>query len=275
MDFAFTPEEAVSTAKAVVAHLTADAHTVVVETEVDADVQFRPTMSAVKDGLDVYVEAQSAPAYTAGVKELVSWVSVKRRYCEVFIAIPVDASPSGRFLSNLVRDGVGLMFVGDQDAVSVHRKALNPALVVTPDPTLRLGRRSADVREAVRNFNEVDRKGALQTMCEIVESETDKLVRRLAKRAWINKSEAAVVAMDWSTQINVSAANDVYVAGRSPVVDDKLKTDLQSFRGARNLMDHKVRSKVQERKRQQQYAERMLMGPRLVADLLSVQRKVL
>ena len=232
----------------------------------DAEVHFRPTISAIKDGLDIYVEAQSAPAYTAGVKELVSWVSVKRRYCEVYIAIPLDASPSGRFLSNLVRDGVGLMFVGDEDAVSVHHKALNPALIVTPDPTLKLGRRSADVREAVKKFNEVDRKGALQAMCEIVESETDKLVRRLAKRAWIDKSETVVAAMDWSSQINMSASSNVHVAGRSPVVDDKLKTDLHSFRGARNLMDHKVTSKAQERRRQQQYAERMLMGPRLVAD---------
>ena len=39
------------------------------------------------------------------------------------------------------------------------------------------------------------------------------------------------------------------------------------------LINHKVSSKRDEQKREQQFAERMLMGPRLTADLLSLQRK--
>ena len=274
VEFVLTPEEAQSTASAVVAHLKAERQTVSVEAGVDPQVNFRPTITAEKDTLTFYVEAQSVPAYTTGVKELVSWASVQRVYCEVYIAVPLDATLSGRFLSYLKRDGVGLILIDDSGAVTIHHEARNPALVVTPDPTLKLGRCATAVRQEVKRFNEVDRKAALQAMCEIVERETDVLVKRLAKKAWISKSEEQVARMDWSAQINVSAANDAYVAGRTPVVDDKLKTDLHSFRGARNLMDHKVTSKRAERKRQTQFAERMLMGPRLTAELLSLQRKV-
>ena len=59
-----------------------------------------------------------------------------------------------------------------------------------------------------------------------------------------------------------------------PIVDDKLKQDLHSFRGARNLIDHPATSKAAEKKRQTQFAERMVMGPRLAGELLSLQAKV-
>lgn len=274
MDFLLTPEEAQTTAKAVVDYFQAEGHVVNVEAAVDDEVQFRPTVSASKVGLTVYVESQSAPAYTTGVKELVSWVSVKRVNCEVYIAVPLDASLSGRFLTLLKRDGVGLILVDGAAAVTVHHAARNPALIVTPDPDLKYGGRTAAVREAVKRFNEVDRKGALQTMCEIVEGETGKLVKRLARKSWITPSEAIVEKMDWAGKINVSASAAQYTSGRTPLVDDKLKTDLHSFRGARNLIDHPAATPTAERKRQRQFAERMLMGPRLVAELVTLHRKI-
>ena len=273
MDFVLTPEEAQSTAKAIVDHLTGEHHSVDVEAGVDKDVQFRPTVSARKHGLAVYVEAQSAPAYTQGVKDLVHLMGVKRANCEIYIAAPVDASLSGRFLTLLGRDGVGLMLVDEHSVVSVDREARNPALMITPDPDLKLGRHAGAVREAVKRFNQVDRKSALQTMCEIVEGETERLVKVLARKAWITKTEEECASMDWATQINVAAAKTVYTPGREPLVDDKTKTDLHSFRNARNLIDHKAPTKAAERKRQSQFAERMLMGPRLVAELLSLQRR--
>ena len=275
MDFELTPEEAQSTARAVVDHFSAESHTVKIEAAVDKEVQFRPAVSATKHGMTTYVEAQSVPSYTPGVKELVHWMSVRRVNCEVLIAVPVDASLSGRFLTFLKRDGVGLMLVDEQGGVATHHPARNPALMITPDPTLKLGRLGAAVREAVRQFNEVDRKAALQTMCEIVEGETERLLKRLVRKAWIKKAEAQVTAMNWAAQIDVAAAKDVYTQGRNPLVDDKTKSDLHSFRGARNLIDHKTTSKKAERKRQSQFAERMLMGPRLAAELLALQRRVI
>jgi hypothetical protein len=62
--------------------------------------------------------------------------------------------------------------------------------------------------------------------------------------------------------------------GKSPIVGSTLKDDLHSFRGARNLLDHKVTNKREDTKRQQQFAERMMQGPRLVAELVSLNRKL-
>jgi hypothetical protein len=274
VDFVFTPEDAQSTASVVAAHLESKSYTVTVESAVDQHLAFRPTISATDSALSIYVEAQSSPAYTTGVGDLVSWAHTQRAYCEIYIAAPMDAPLSGRLLERLKRNGVGLILIDDNDTVQIHQDARNPALVVTPDPHLSLGRCATVVREAVKRFNEVDRKGALSTMCEIVEGETEKLVKRLAAKAWIDRTEQQVVAMDFSSQINVSASKDRYTNGRDPLVDGKLKDDLHSFRGARNLLQHKATTKRAERERESQFAERMLMGPRLTADLLSLQRKI-
>lgn len=275
MEFLLTPDEAQSTAAAVIAQFVAEKRAVAIEAAVDPHVSFRPTLTAEKDLLPVYVEAQYQPAYTTGVAELVSWASVQRIYCEIYVAVPLHESLTGHFLEQIARNGVGLILVDNDGTVSFHRQARNPALVVTPDPTLKFGRCASEVRAVVKRFNDVDRKGALQAMCEIVERETDALVKRLARKKWITKTVEEVDGMDWSSQINVSASASLHVAGKTPIVNDKTKTDLHSFRGARNLIDHKVKTKRAEKMRQTQFVERMLMGPRLTAELLSMQRKIL
>jgi hypothetical protein len=273
VEFVLTPEEAQSTAEAVVEHLRAEKYKVKIEVGVGDDIPFRPTVSAVKDGMSRYVEAQSVPQYTHGVKDLVHRAGVEKLYCEVYIAVSMSTSLSGHFLNELSRDGVGLILVDAGGAVSIHRIATNPALQVSPDPTLKLGRLKSRVRDAVKRFNIGERKAALQEMCEIVEGETGRLVRKLAKRSWISASEEAVEKMDWSSCIDIAASTNACTAGRKPIVDDKLKQDLHSFRGARNLIDHSATA-AGEKKRQTQFAERMLMGPRLAGELLSLQAKV-
>ena len=274
MEFVLTPDEAQTTASAVVALFDNEGRQVSVEIAPDAQVGFRPTITAVKDLLTVFVEAQHEPRYTVGLGELVSWASVQRVHCEIFVALPMDATLTARFLAELKRDGVGLLLVSDELTVTTYAAARNPALVVTPDPTLKLGRCRKEVLEEIARFNDVDRAGALRAMCEIVERETDKLVAKLARKKWITKSVDEVGTMDWATQINIAASANVATSGKTPIVGETLKTDLQSFRGARNLIDHKATTKHAEKKRQMQFAERMLMGPRLTAELLALQRKV-
>lgn len=60
---------------------------------------------------------------------------------------------------------------------------------------------------------------------------------------------------------------------RKPLVDDKLEEDLHSFRGARYLIDDTTTA-AGAKKRQTQFAERMVMGPRLAAELRSLQAKI-
>ena len=62
------------------------------------------------------------------------------------------------------------------------------------------------------------------------------------------------------------------LAGLRDMCEDPLgfreaKARLHSFRGARNLVDHPVASKREEIKREKQFPERMMMGPRLIPNL--------
>jgi hypothetical protein len=86
--------------------------------------------------------------------------------------------------------------------------------------------------------------------------------------------EADLKKLDWAGQINELARKDAYKSPHAPVIGVSLKDDLHSFRGARNLVDHKVRSRREDAKRQKQFAERMMQGPRLAAELLSAKRKI-
>lgn len=275
MDFEFTPDEAQSTAEAVVAHLNKEATKVEVEVGVDPSMPFRPTITATESGRWIFVEAQRKPRYSTNIEKLVYWTLVGRINCEVFIAVPVEAQLSGRFLTKVRAHGVGLFIVHEDGTVEKHRDASNPALHVTPDPGLALGSRKRDVLDAVEKFNGGQRKNGLQDLIEIVEGETDLLLKRLVTKRWItSKTLEQVGTMDWSDQINVAASKSVHVSGREPVVDANLKDDLHSFRGARNLLNHKATTAPQRRKREQQFAERMMQGPRLTADLLRAKKLV-
>jgi hypothetical protein len=274
MEFNFTPEEAQTAARAIVAEFRRRKFKVDIEVPVAEDVPFRPTMCGRKGDFMVLIEVHGQPQYSAGLRDLVRWASVNRAYAEIYLGTTDQAPISGSLLRELQKEGVGLISADEAGVIATLQGAWNHALVVSPDPTLRLGRCKKEVVAAVQGFNVGDRKANLQGMCEAVERETDGLARALARKGWIDKNEAAVRGMDWATQINVIAASDRYVGGRTPVVTQTLKDDLHSFRGARNLIDHKARTKQEERAREQQFVERMMMGPRLLANLLTIQRRV-
>ena len=88
------------------------------------------------------------------------------------------------------------------------------------------------------------------------------------------KTEAELLALQWSTLIDVLASANSYTSRFPPLVSNILKADLHSFRGARNLVDHPARGRRAEMNRQKQFAERMMMGTRLVAELVSIKRRV-
>ncbi|MGH7249966.1 MAG: hypothetical protein ACREGC_03245, partial [Minisyncoccia bacterium] len=110
--------------------------------------------------------------------------------------------------------------------------------------------------------------------CEVVERETEELALRAVRKGWLTMNEAAIKGKDWSSQIDTLASPNACTAGRAPIVSTTFKNDLHSFRGARNLVDHKVRGKRDDANRQKQFAERMMQGPRLVAELISLKRRV-
>jgi hypothetical protein len=207
------------------------------------------------------------------LKELAVQLAANRQYAELYIATRDEGVLSGEMLQALRKDGVGLLLVAESGAVSTHSAARNAALVVSPDPTLALGDRKQEVQAALRKFNDVNRKDGLRDMCEVVEGETKKLAMKASRKGVITVTEQAIEGLDWSNQINCLASAKCHAPGRQVLIDDKLKNDFHSFRGARNLVDHPAKGKRQEAKRQRQFAERMVQGPRLVAELVSLRRK--
>src|SRR6266566_1112169 len=274
MRFSFTPEEAQGIAIAVAKYFKKAKGKPRTEAPAWDGAPYRTTLLFTRGQLQVLIDCQDSPSYGTRLKELAVQVAANRLYAELYVATRAEAVLSGEMLQALGKDGVGLLLVTDNGAVTKHSVARNAALVVTPDPTLKLGDCKHETQAALRKFNEVNRKDGLRDMCDLVERETKKLALRASRKGVVTASERAVEAMDWSTQINYLASAKGYVSGRQVLIDDKLKNDFHSFRGARNLLDHPVRGKRQEAKRERQFAERMVQGPRLVAELLSLRRRV-
>jgi len=272
---AFSPEEARTTALHIAKWLKREKFNVQLESGLD-DAPYRTTVRARSNQLEYLVEAQGTPTLSGGVGELATWLSVERKYAQLYIGVAAtdDTVLSGRMIEQMKRQGIGLLVVDGAKNVECAFEARNAALVITPEPTLKFGHCKKEVGKSVARFNQGDRKAGLRDMCEIVEREMNTLTRKLAQMGWINRDEAAVRGMDFSSKINVAASQARYVGTRKPLVTDKLKHDLHSFRGARNLVDHPVENKREEVKRERQFPERMMMGPRLIAELVPLQRQV-
>jgi len=274
MKFIVTPEEAQLPALAIARQLRGRGMIVKAEIEAWTGSPYRTTLVARKSGLCLLVEAQGVLSYGRAIKELATWLAANRYYAELYLATVSEAVLQAGILGEMKRDGVGLLVVDENGVVSESQKARNPALVVTPEPTLRFGDCKQEILDAVKKFNEIDRKDGLRDMCEIVERETEELALRAVRKGLLTMDEVAIKAKDWSSQIDTLASKNAYNPGKSPIVSTTFKNDLHSFRGARNLVDHKVRGKRDDANRQKQFAERMMQGPRLVAELVSLQRRV-
>jgi hypothetical protein len=274
MKFIVTPEEAQVPALAVARQLRKRGMTVKAEIEPWPGSPYRTTLVARHSGFCVLVEAQGVLNYGKAIKELATWLAANRHYAELYLATVSEAILQAGMLGEMKRDGVGLLVVDENGLVSESQRARNAALVVTPEPTLRFGDCKQEVLDAVKKFNEIDRKDGLRDLCETVERETEELALRAVRKGLLSMDEAAITAKDWSSQIDTLASKNAYSAGASPIVSTTSKNDLHSFRGARNLVDHKVKGKRDNANRQKQFAERMMQGPRLVAELVSLQRRV-
>jgi hypothetical protein len=274
MNFLITPEEAQTTAAIVAARLAADGYSVAVEAPFSPDAPYRTTLLAKLAGMRLLIEAQGQPSYEPGLRDFALWLGTNRHYCELYVAVDRSAHVALDTMERFKRDGVGLILVESDGPLGYHLKARNPQLVISIDPGLALGQRRSEIHEIIDRYNGTDRKAAVRDMCDVVERETKALIRRAQAHGWLTISEAGVEAMDWSSAIDALHSAKSYGPGKAPLLDDKTKTDLHSFRGARNLVDHPARTKSQDLSRQRQYPERMMMGPRLTAELLSIRRRV-
>lgn len=274
MKFDITPDEAQKPAAAVIKHFKKKKMKIKIERPAWDDAPYRTTIVAERAGLKILIEAQGILSYGRSLQDYAAWLAARRYYSEFCIATMDDAVIEVGVSHQMKTDGVGLLIVDDDDVVKEHHRARNPALVITPDPTLSLGSTRTAVSAAVRKFNDVDRKDGLRDMCELVERLTEELGAAASRRGRLKMPESVFIFKDWAGQINELARNEAYNIPFQPLISSTLKDDLHSFRGARNLVDHKVRSAQEDKRRQKQFAERMMQGPRLAADLIGIKRKI-
>jgi hypothetical protein len=272
--FDVTPEEAQPCAQRLAQQLFRQKKLVAVEQPAWPDAPYRTTLFTRTGEEVILYEVQGALDFHSRLRDFAQWLAANRKYAEMFVVADSSASTTAALYTILRKNGAGLLiFRREDDLFENALTARNPALQVTPDPALRYGDAKKEVSECVDKFNVGSRKDALRDLCEFVERETEKTLIVASRKQIISVPEAAIEAQDFAGQIN-TLGSAAAAKPRKPLIDSKLKDDLHSFRGARNLLDHKVRSKKQEQRRQCQMAERMMMGTRLMSELISMRRRL-
>ena len=275
VEFQFTPEEAWQVAEYTATHLRRRLYQVTVETPMRPEAPFRTTLLATRtDHPTFLVEAQGSAVMTDGLRDLARWLGAQREYCELHVATRDDTPLTLKLQGELRTEGVGLMAVSSTGSVSTLHAARNPALVATPDPGLRYWHNKSLARAIVERFNSGDRKDSLRDLCELVERETQLVLEKASEKGVINVTPSEIVGMQWGNQIEVLASPGRYSGGNSPILTSAQKDDYISFKGARNLLAHRVMTPQQKAWRKRQYVERIMQGTRLIAELSAIRRTV-
>jgi hypothetical protein len=91
-----------------------------------------------------------------------SWLAAKRFYAQFYLATTMDCMAHATTLAEMKGDGVGCFIVDDDGRMSESTPALNPVLVITPDPNLKYGDCNKEVVAALRNLMKlIERMGCV------------------------------------------------------------------------------------------------------------------
>lgn len=270
----FVPEEAASVTATLTSVLRKKRRPIFDDKSPWGDAPYRTTIY-LKDG-DVYefYEAQGRPHLHPQLLNFAHWLSAQRKCAELILVAPADAPTTADLFAKLRKCGVGLLLRNGDQSLEQVLAARNPAFVVTPDPSLPLRDLRSKVNASIQKFNDGQRKDGFRDLCEYAEHETERVLVSASASGWISLTKPMIEAKDWSDKINTLASKTIMNAGRAPLIDAKLKDDLHSFRGARNLADHPARTRVEKVRLFRQLCERMLMGTRLVSELASIRARI-
>lgn len=274
MNFFITPEEALPCAERLLEHLRKEGGRLVIEKAAWDDSPYRTTLYRQVGAELTFYEAQGQLSFHNRLQNFAQWLAARRHSSEFYLVAEEGSATTAQLFIELQRYGVGLLLLRADGRFDCPIPAKNPAFQVTPDPALRLGARRQEVLACVEKFNNGQRKDGLRDICEMVERETEIVLVKAVEKGWITLKKIDIQSKDWSDQINALGSKNIMNGGRNALVDQKMKDDLHSFRGARNLVDHKARSKREEQRRQRQFAERMLMGTRLMSELTELRRRI-
>lgn len=264
--FVTTPDEAVPLAEIVLSYLSKHRWDCKIETPYSPTAPFTTVIHATKGTEPTWlIECQARPNYTVHVAALSSFLRAERAHACLSIATSPKSRVSLAMLASIKREGVGLLIV-DSGQFDINHIAIAPSQVVHLEHRLALGKCKVQTKALFDDFNSGNRVGALRSMCELVEGLTGKLALKAQRKGLITQSVVAVQHFDFSTSINFLKSGGA--------IGEQLKLDLHSFRGARNLVDHPPISRAEKLSLDRQLGERMIMGARLVAELLSSARRI-
>lgn len=216
MQFDFTPEEVWGVAETVAAHMAADGYLVSAEETPWDDAPYVTTLQArrrANTAPHILVEVQGELDYSDRIREFNYYLRNGVRHAELLIAVSEDTVMHAGTLNKLASEGVGLLVVGAGGEVAIRQAAKNPALIIHPDPILRFGTHSADVRGIFAKFNDGHRQDAMRDMCELVERLTTQVGQYAVGRGVWTITREQFAAKDWNGQINALASINVCRAG--------------------------------------------------------------
>lgn len=246
------------------------------EQRIAEDANYRTTLLAQTKDLKVAIDCQPELNYHRQVKEFAAYLAMRREYAEFYLAVPNGANLPAGMLQDIASDGVGLILISPNGQLNFYRRSKNHALVVRTDPRLRFGKCKAEVLEAVEKFNnpEMNRKDGLRDLCDIGERETENIALLAVRKGYLKLSEKDVRDKDWNGLIDTLASLNAYHQGKAVLFDQILKNDMHSFRNARNLLNHPARNKREKEKLQRQFAEKMMLGARMVAEVNTIANRI-
>lgn len=274
MRYTFIPDEARSLAKAIIKNLKKRKYKIFTDKPINSEAPYITTITATYSGKTLLIEAQGTFNYSSALIDFVRWLSSTRCHCEFFIAIPEASNVSAGELKLIADDGVGLYIVNSKGILHENKKGKNYALQVNSEPTLSYGQYNKEVMNSIQKFNKGERKDALRDICEMVERLIYKIASKAVQKKYLNIDQKRIDEMTWFDQVNTLASPKQYASGRTPIISAVLKDDLQAFRNARNLVDHKVKNKIDDIKRQRQFPDRMQAGLRHISELQALFRKI-
>src|ERR1051325_10397741 len=132
MTFEFTPDDAQPIALAVAKHMRKQHVAVEFEIAASPDAPYRTTILGGHGEKKLLIEAQKQFDFHRELRELATWLIMKRQYAALSIATAPGASLEAGVLDELRELCVGLLLV-DGEKVTIVQSARNPALIVNPD----------------------------------------------------------------------------------------------------------------------------------------------
>jgi hypothetical protein len=260
------------TAKTIVRYFKKRRYAVEIEALLDASYGYRPTLIFRRKWESTVIEVRSSPSIDGPLNEFVQAALAQRAEVTIYVALPRERNGEEillpvSFLDSLRKAGVGLLLVEDGKIVEQEKPAKCSLRFSIPTGRS-LSKHKEKVTEAVRKFNRGEPVDGLRDLTEIVENSVDDLARRAATRRFLIPTLPEVETMDLEGKINLLGAPQWHGQNQHRFLEEQLKDDLKSFKGARNL-GHHPRSKKKQLELETQLLERTQASIRLLREILT------